>query len=93
VAFSEKCRLITLYGQLRRTYEAAAEDPLRQISPDPPLPEHQPEAESYFWLNSGKYDRALAGFDELIRLYHDYPPAHDGRAWILATCLPNWEPL
>ena len=78
--------LVTYYGQLRRKYESAAEDPLWPISPDPPLNEHPPELEPYILLAQREYDRALAGFDELILLYPDYPEAHERRAWMLATC-------
>jgi tetratricopeptide (TPR) repeat protein len=78
--------LVTYYGQLRRKYESAAEDPLRPISPDPPLNEHRQELEPYILLAQRKYDRALAAFDGLILLYPNYPDAHERRAWMLATC-------
>ncbi len=78
--------LVTYYGQLRRKYESAAEDPLRPISPDPPLNDHRQELEPYILLAQRKYDRALAAFDELILLNPDFPEAHERRAWMLATC-------
>jgi tetratricopeptide (TPR) repeat protein len=71
--------------KLLRKYEAAAEDPLRPIPPDPPPPESRSDGDPYSWLINGNYERALTGFDELIRLYPDYPEAHDRRAWLLAT--------
>jgi len=78
--------LVAFYGQLRRKYEAAAEDSLRPIPPDPPLREPQPEPEPDLWQSIGEYDRASAGFDELIRLYPDYPEAHERRAGF-------WQPV
>ena len=82
--------LVTEYSQLRRKYQLAAEDPLRPISPDLPLtvprPPGQPDAFIWNWRTLADCERALAGFDDLIRLYPDYPDAHHCRAWMLATC-------
>ena len=37
------------------------------------------------WAAQKKYDKAIADFDEAIRLDPRYPDAHSGRAWTLAT--------
>jgi tetratricopeptide (TPR) repeat protein len=38
------------------------------------------------WEQKGEYDKALADYDHAIRLSSKDARAHDGRAWILATC-------
>jgi len=80
--------LIEYYSdKLLHKYEAAAEDPLRPIPPDPPRPqEFLPEDDPNFCLGTADYERALVGFDKWIRLYPDLPAAHERRAWLLATC-------
>jgi tetratricopeptide (TPR) repeat protein len=84
---SDYSALIEYYNdKLLVKYEAAAEDPLRPIVPDPPPREILPEDDPNFCLGTGNYERALLGFDKLVRLYPDYPATHERRAWLLATC-------
>jgi tetratricopeptide (TPR) repeat protein len=80
--------LDSIYGELLRKYQAAAADPLRTISPDPPMPFRPMEPDLYIWdwRTLTDANRALAGFDEIIESYPDHPEAQHGRAWILATC-------
>ncbi len=72
------------YTQLRQKYEEAAADPSRPLPRDPVL-RAQPSG-PMDWLSRGEYARALAGFEEEIRIYGDYVWAIEGRARILATC-------
>jgi hypothetical protein len=71
-------------GELKRKYESLALDPLWPVPPNPPRPE-LPRS-PHDWLAYKNYDRALAGFDEMIRQYPDLAEAHKGRAYILASC-------
>jgi hypothetical protein len=78
--------LITVFDELVRKYSAAAKHPLQPIPPDPLLParpsESDPAAEGY----ARDHGRILAAYNELIRSYPKNARAHQGRAWILATC-------
>jgi tetratricopeptide (TPR) repeat protein len=71
-------------AQLTRQYEAAADNPSMLVPADPPPPKVPMEPSD--WLAWKDYDRALAGFDELVRQYPDYADAHQRRAFILAAC-------
>jgi tetratricopeptide (TPR) repeat protein len=71
-------------AQLTRQYEAAADNPSMLVPADPPPPKVPMEPSD--WLAWKDYDRALAGFDELVRRYPDYADAHQRRAFILAAC-------
>jgi tetratricopeptide (TPR) repeat protein len=83
---SHASHLIAAYDELRRKYERATADPSRPVPPDPPPPDEHEPPDPGIWMAPGKYAQALAGFDELIRLYPDLVWAHQERAWILATC-------
>jgi tetratricopeptide (TPR) repeat protein len=72
------------YARLRRKYEHAADHPREPVSPDPPLPNLEPEAGE--WLSRRDYARALAAFGEELRRYPDLAEAHERLAWIWATC-------
>jgi hypothetical protein len=76
--------MATHFGQLRRKYQSAVEDPLRPVPTDPPSPEMEPDANDR--MASGEYGQALTGYDRLIQAYPDLYWAHQRRAWILATC-------
>jgi tetratricopeptide (TPR) repeat protein len=76
--------MATAHARLRRKYEQATANPLEPVEPDPPLPQQEPEADS--WLARRDYARALAAYGEQIRLYPEFDHAYERRAWIWATC-------
>ncbi len=84
---AELSQQVAAYSELRRKYERAVADPSAPVPPDPPrVVSDQPPPGPDLWIAQGEYARALAGCDELIRLYPDLVEAHERRAWILATC-------
>jgi hypothetical protein len=80
--------LITAFDELVRKYAAAAKHPLRPITPDPPLPQSPSDSDPAAKGHARDHGRILAAHDELVRSYPKNALAHEGRAWILATC-PN----
>ena len=78
--------LAKAFDERAKKYAEAAKHPLQPVRPDPPLPQKPsdsaPTAEGY----SRDHGRILAVYNELVRSYPKDARAHQGRAWILATC-------
>jgi hypothetical protein len=78
--------LIKEFDDLSSKYTDAANHPLQLIPPDPLLPpilsRSFPGAEDY----APDHGQILAAYEELVRSFPKSARAHQGRAWILATC-------
>jgi uncharacterized membrane protein len=78
--------LVKAFDELVSKYADAAKHPLQAIVPDPPFPERPTDSDLVADDYSRDHGRLLAAYDELIHSYPKSARAHQGRAWILATC-------
>jgi hypothetical protein len=84
--FLYRFALVTAFDQLVHKYAAAAKQSLQPIPPDPPLPHEPGKSVLTVGVYSRDYGRILGAYDELVRSYPQDARAHEGRAWLLATC-------
>ncbi len=75
---------LVAHTERKLKYRQAADNPLRSLAPDRPVPQSEKEAAG--WLSLGDYRRALAVYDELARTYPELVEAHSRSAWLRATC-------
>jgi tetratricopeptide (TPR) repeat protein len=73
-----------LARSMKVKYRHAADHPLEPVAPDPTPPVPEPDANT--WIYRRDYGRALAAYDEQLRLYPDHAQTHGLRAWLLAAC-------
>jgi tetratricopeptide (TPR) repeat protein len=72
------------HAALKRKYLRAASRPWLPVEPDPPPPD--PTEQGRYWAERGQYRRALASYEEAVRLNPYDSEAINGLAWLLATC-------
>jgi hypothetical protein len=82
LAFAEA--MVSVLTPLKDKYTHAARHPRAPVSPDPRLPDHAARLWPFVPRGPGQA-ASLEAFTEQVRLYPCYAPAHEGRAWILAT--------
>ena len=86
--FLYRFALVKSFDHLVHKYADAARQPLRPIPPDPPLPHEPAGIDPTVGAYPRDYTQLLAAYDELVHSYPQDARAHEGRAWLLATC-PN----
>jgi hypothetical protein len=74
---------LVAHTERKLKYQRAADNPLKSLAPDRPIPTEKDAAD---WLRLPDYQRALAVYDELARIYPDLVEAHSRSAWLRATC-------
>jgi tetratricopeptide (TPR) repeat protein len=72
------------YAALRWKYLRAAAHPWLPVEADPPPPD--PLGQGRHWADLGRYSRALASYEEALRLDPEDFDALNELAWHLATC-------
>jgi tetratricopeptide (TPR) repeat protein len=72
------------HAALREKYRRAAAQPWRAVEADPPPPD--PHGQGRHWADRGRYSRALASYEEALRLDPENYDALNDLAWLLATC-------
>lgn len=72
------------HAALRWKYLRAAAHPWLPVEADPPPPD--PQGQGRHWADRGRYSRALASYEEALRLDPEDFDALNELAWLLATC-------
>ncbi len=72
------------HADLKRKYLRASDFPWPAVEPDPPPPE--PVARGFYWSERGEHARAVAAYEEALKLLPEDFYSLNGLAWILSTC-------
>jgi tetratricopeptide (TPR) repeat protein len=72
------------HASLKGKYLRASDFHWPTVEPDPPPPE--PEARGFYWSERGEFARAMAAYEEALKLLPDDYYSLNGLAWILSTC-------